>query len=740
MKLGRLSYRSLGSRLVGSYFLLIIVFLTCVGFFGLIQTNKTEIQRYENSLIYIENDYLAFSRDIQDMVLNGYTEENFFKGKGRQFNWILDRHYEKMQRRIFQIEKLNLELGLDIGDKLEELNAFNDSIFKDLKILKELLLQRGFQDNGLVGEMRNYAHQIEDNAYISPKDLLSLRRHEKDYLLRGDTVYQTKFNKLIESINQKYILEERASLTVNRYAELFNKVVALDMALGVKFNQGVYHRVVNTIESLRADLAEVIGISRSKIEEKNKINKNLLALVIGLGLSALVLFSFIMSDILSKDLNRLSFKMSGFVDNGFKYDESESPINPTILEVEKINKKFDQLAQRFQQMLKELEEAKEKAEQVSNYKSMFLANMSHEIRTPLNGIVGMVHIMKKENLTESQQRYMDVISFSADHLLSLVNMILDYSKIDAGKMELDHVDFDLKSNVEQVVGIFQPTANEKGIKLELNDNLSDEFWVSGDHIRIHQVFINLINNAIKFTNEGRVALNINLVEIVDNHANIFISVEDTGIGIPEHKISGILDAFEQSDKSTTRKFGGTGLGLTISNQLLELMGSSLQIESEPEKGSKFSFYLKLELAASKKITEIRKAVQKETRGEKLKVLVAEDNFVNQEVISIMLDQYNFDVKMVENGKEAVKEFEVSNYDLLLIDLQMPVMDGWEAVSQIRSNNKYQSNPVPLIAVTANAFLSDREKALAHGFTDFIGKPVQPDELEKALIGAELIST
>ena len=737
MFLGKFNFRSLSSRLALSYLTLIAIFLCCAFIYGVVEQNKSKVHQYENALIYIENDYLSFSRDLQELVSEGYKKEWFYENDGRRIKQILESHHANMDRRFKELDLLGLNLDLDLSSIIEEIIKKNKDIFKELQELKDLILLRGYKDYGSVGEMRNFAHQIEEKGFIGLAPILLLRRYEKDFLLRGDLEYQTKFNSLIRQITEdgKGVTPDQNKL-LKAYQESFNNLVAIDQKLGINNSEGLYSNVLNKISDLRYSLAKIITMSRLRIEEKIYLTKNLLYLVLALGTMALIALSIIMSRLLSKDFQLLSQRMETFSSSGFMDVSDNKVLNANILEVEKINTQFTTLSNKFKEALVMLENAKTKAEQISNYKSMFLANMSHEIRTPLNGIIGMVNIMKQEQLNAGQKRYMDVIAFSADHLLSLVNMILDYSKIDAGKLELEKSNFDLSEDLSKVLSIFQANAHEKGINLLLENQLPQPCPVIGDSLRIHQILINLINNALKFTTEGEIKVKARELDESEDLVTVLIEVQDTGIGIDSDKIDSIVEAFEQSDKSTTREYGGTGLGLSISNQLLGLMGSELKIDSQLGQGSTFSFVLSLKKGEQIKKEEPAQEAPGHSNG--FKVLVAEDNPVNQEVMMIMLDQYNLEVSMVDNGKEALERFDKEHFDLVLLDLQMPVMDGWVAAKEIKKTEKFVHQPVHVVAVTANAFNDDKENALNQGFDDFIGKPIKPDELSRVLKNSGLL--
>ncbi len=382
----------------------------------------------------------------------------------------------------------------------------------------------------------------------------------------------------------------------------------------------------------------------------------------------------------------------------------------------------------------ELVKAKKAAEAAAEAKAIFLANMSHEIRTPMNGIIGMVDILKRTPLSDEQKEYLQIIESSGENLLTIINDILDYSKIEAGRIELEKIPLDLKLEVNNVIKILQIQADRKGlpIKLNIEDNVPQYFI--GDPVRIKQILINLINNAIKFTEEGEIRVHIENHGIKENKAELLFKVTDTGIGIPEEGKKRLFQSFSQVDKSTTRKFGGTGLGLAISKNLSEMMGGEIGVESETGVGSTFWFTLKLELTDKETYKESRKndnvSKLKEKVKMKLNILLAEDNPINQKVAVVNLNNMGHKVDIAKNGKEAVEKFSRNEYDLIFMDIQMPEMDGIEATKKIREIEKERSvsRKIPIIAMTANTMEGDRENYLQSGMNDYVSKPFKQNEL------------
>jgi two-component system, sensor histidine kinase len=385
----------------------------------------------------------------------------------------------------------------------------------------------------------------------------------------------------------------------------------------------------------------------------------------------------------------------------------------------------------------ELKKAKEKAEKASQAKADFLSMMSHEIRTPLNAIIGMTHILLQENPRKDQIENLDVLEFSGENLMVIINDILDYNKIEAGKLLLDNVDFNLKELLKSIKNSQDFRATEKGVSLKLyyDDDLPEYF--QSDAVRLSQVLNNLVSNAIKFTESGSVKIVVESKKLASESAQIYFEITDTGIGISKSSVNKIFERFTQAESDTTRKFGGTGLGLSISKKLLELMGSEIAVESELGSGSKFYFTLELTRSStpdSESNTErFNKNNFEDLSGDNVRCLVVEDNKANQLVVGKFLQRWGVKVDIAENGKEAVEKVQQNEYNIILMDLQMPVMNGYDATKNIRKLSGDYFKQVPILALTASAMIDIRGKAISFGMNDFVTKPIVPSELYQKII-------
>ncbi|XGC79485.1 CHASE domain-containing protein [Bdellovibrio bacteriovorus] len=388
---------------------------------------------------------------------------------------------------------------------------------------------------------------------------------------------------------------------------------------------------------------------------------------------------------------------------------------------------------RLRLQFEESTKAREEAVSATKLKSEFLANMSHEIRTPINGVIGMTGLLLDTDLSEEQRSFADAIRRSGETLLTVINDILDFSKIEAGKLEFENIDFSIWEAIEDCQKTLHFMANKKNLSLvtSLSSNLPR--YVKGDPGRFKQILLNLLSNGIKFTTQGTVTLRGQTLQNENSQVRLRFEVEDTGIGIPEEALGKMFQAFSQADSSTQRKFGGTGLGLSICKKLVESMDGQIGVQSTEGKGSLFWFEITLPLAENNVLPKGQSFAKFNQSSErKRRILVAEDNSVNQIITQKMLEKLGFYADVAANGYEVLSALSKAPYDLILMDCQMPEMDGYEATQKIRASKTIYSSQIPIVAMTANAMSGDAEKCLAAGMDDYLAKPVSDDKLMSIL--------
>lgn len=724
--------RSLKTQVYLSFFVIILILLSCIGIFFFKNYKNEKSNTFLQEISKTANSFSNNYNNFQSFVISGFKEPQFYL-KGSQFQLVAyNKNLNKLQSKIDSLKSVSKALKVNLDT---DINAIEKNQ-KQLKLLvgkfTEEIRERGYKDFGLVGVMRKKAHALEREKRIPRSLLLQLRRQEKDYIIRGEKQYLMSFKKVLDSCYNYFNLDDSTIKLLQGYSKDFTKLSQLNESIGIAYGSGLFNEIELLQETTRNNYASLVKNANNSIKIINKsLNNSILVLSLLLAVSLLFL-SYYFEKKLTVDILTLKQRIQNFLKSNFKETEQEAnSFVPQIDEVRDLFKSYKKLKTKLSKTINNLEKSRDEANSIAEYKSTFLANMSHEMRTPLNGILGVLQILENDKLNSEQSENLEIARSSANHLLRIINMILNHTKIEVGKLKLESIPFNLKEEVYFFTKEHEYEATKKGLKLNVQLNLKNGDNFIGDHFKIRQILSNLLSNAIKFTEKGHVTLKIKTLEINGGYEKLLFSVSDTGIGFSQSEADRILKPFEQSDLSITREYGGTGLGLTITSGILNEMNTKLDIQSKPQEGSVFSFVLKLKKATKVKAPEKAKVLFDETFEGK-HILIAEDNIINQKLLEKILHRLNISCDIANNGIEAVELYKKNYYDLILMDLNMPEMDGVKATEVLKITENYQTHKTPIIAVTACAFDEDKEFVLANGMDDFIPKPISLELLKNTL--------
>ena len=680
------------------------------------------------NFLYIDKEK-QLKKELVEHVNMGYSViDNLYK-QGMNKN-IISKSLENMRffndksGYIFVYDLKGNVISLPIKKSLEGKNLYNYQDVKGTYIIKDIIKSFKYSNEGFFSWYYEYpkTHTIE-------KKIGFVKLYKPLNLFIGSAIYETTLQKEVK--NKIKSLFPKITTYIEDRIIIFDKkgnvIFAKDKSLYNKnmFNikidgEYIFQNVIKNTKANKIYTFEAHNCPNTAIYKRFFRYSPKLNLYIGVGINI-------------TKLNNDLIKNQHKIDKVIKEVIFQFLTTAIIFIIIAIFLNFfiiKWLKQLFLKYEEELIAQKQNALEAAKVKSEFLANMSHEIRTPLNAMFGFIKILEEKDLDEESKKYLSIIEKSGKNLLTIINDILDFSKIESGKMNVEKVEFDPKEEIDVIRNLFASNASQKNILLEFHtDNL--KWCIVSDPTRVKQVIANLLSNAIKFTPEHKkIILNVDYDE---NKEELFIEVIDEGIGIPKDKLNTIFESFSQADNSTTRKYGGTGLGLTISHKLIELLGGALKVESEVGKGSRF--YFTIPAKKTKLIPKKEKIETKKTLNEKFDkyILVVEDNPANQMFMKVILNKMGIKFDIANDGIEAIKKFKENKYDLILMDENMPNMNGIEATKKIREIEKEENlDHTIIVALTANALEGDRERFILAGMDYYLSKPLDVEKFKNVL--------
>ncbi len=627
------------------------------------------------------------------------------------------------QRIFYESILNNIPSDIAVFDSQHQYQFINPIAIKDPELRKWMI---GKKDEDYC-KLKNKPIQIAEERRLlfnkvlqtkqltSWEELLVLADGKKEYHLRNmfPVLDQNNEVKLVIgyglNITLRKEIEEKLQINEKRYRDIFNYSQALICT----------HDITGIIMTVNPAICDALGYSKNELigkniaafvpaENKERFNSTYLPAVLDNGRAEGVFI------IINKNNERLYLLYQN-------YKVEEPGLTPYIIG-------FSQDITKRVQAEQELIHAKEVTEKASKVKEIFMANISHEIRTPMNGILGIGGLLYKTKLNPKQAEYTKLILESANNLLHIVNDVLDFTKIESGKIELEHIAFDLEEKINNTLKTFIFKIEEKGLRIHFNNKLKPNTIIIGDPFRLGQVLNNLISNAVKFTEKGSITISAEQITEDDLKPVFQFKVIDSGIGITNDQLPLIFQEFVQASSDTSRKFGGTGLGLSISKNLIEMQGGTISVESIPEVGTTFIVNLTYEKGNAALLENTPSENEPIRQTEQKKILVAEDVVINQIIVKQTLEEWGHEVVIVQNGQEAVDQLKLQDFDLILMDIHMPEVDGYEATQMIRKLSNTAKAAIPIVALTANAFKNETDRFAEAGFNDYITKPFTEQKL------------
>lgn len=741
-----LNNSSIATKVVIGFAVVLGVFLSLIANFYQVSNLERKSQKEISRLTINSSKIININREMSEIqrltTVYGMTGSPSVLSK-------IKKSYESIKEELLQVsnsidKKETKDQISTLQNILKSYGENIDSLKKRYdyreKILSKDLPKFWIEVSGYIDSLERNQKRTEIHLILNDIHLFwsRININATGFLSKRDYRYKRSLTSVLGDFDSylrknKSKLGSKSYLKFTGYIERFNSL--FDQA--IQANR-IYLSLVNVVmagytlefttvsKKLRQEtlirLEELLKISDRRFEEN--VRRTIIIGVTGLVLMLVIAIYFRKQ--VAYEIQAISKTFKSFIGGNLNQEIPGLDRNDEIGQLAKAADIFKKVSLRMKR-------EQERAERLTRSKSEFLANMSHEIRTPMNGILGMVTLLQQSSLTEKQQDMVETIDSCGENLLTILNDVLDFSKIEAGKLTIDPHPFDFEKCIGEISFLFKDRVIHKGLSYKTKIEGKVPQFVIGDVTRIKQIVINLLSNALKFTKVGGVYLIIEVKELEDGVFNFKFHVSDTGIGISDEALEKLFLPFTQADASTTRKFGGTGLGLSISLNLANLMGGKLYAESQKGEGSKFTLELNLKEAGDL-VAESPSLGALNFDDSNLKILVVEDNKINVKVIESYLSKLGLGCLVAENGQVAVEMCLKEKFDLIFMDMQMPVMDGVTATEKIRE--KYKASELPIVAMTANAFDDDKMKCFEAGMTDFISKPVKIDKLRDVLIKYE----